>query len=218
MTVTDSTFDLGQLAIIAEGFAGSNDATAEIVPAADTQRDPAGKAWTVARADAVVMLVEIGTPSPGLLSGILGHLGESLGVPPAECQGDAVIAPVDPSVVAILDGDGNGISCYLTPIARDAAAPTDAHPDDGAESGLVTLGMLREVPLELSAEIGRTRMSVAEILQLNVGSVIELDRTAGSPVDVVVNGSLIARGEVVVIDDEYGVRITEIVGRVSDNV
>ena len=81
-----------------------------------------------------------------------------------------------------------------------------------------SLGMLREVPLEVSAELGRTRLSVAEILQLNVGSIVELDRTAGAPVDVVVNGSLIARGEVVVIDDEYGVRITEIMGRVADSL
>ena len=78
--------------------------------------------------------------------------------------------------------------------------------------------MLREVPLEVTAELGRTRLPVADILQLNVGSVVNLDRAAGSPVDLVVNGTLIAHGEVVVIDDEYGVRITEILGRVSDSI
>lgn len=215
MTVTDSTFDLGQLAILAEGFAETIGATAEISPTANTQREPDGKAWTVTRPDALVMLVEIGTPSPDLLTGLLANLGESLGAAPIDCGPDAIIEPVDASVVAVLDAEGNGISCYLTPLADDPAA--DMSPEDTPENGLITLGMLREVPLELSAEIGRTRMSVAEILQLNVGSIIELDRTAGSPVDVVVNGSLIARGEVVVIDDEYGVRITEVVGRISDN-
>jgi len=216
VTVTDSTFDLGQLAILAEGFAETIGAIAEISPTANTQREPDGKAWTVTRPDALVMLVEIGSPSPDLLTGLLTNLGESLGAAPVECEPDAIIEPVDASVVAILDGEGNGVSCYFTPLSNDPAL-TESAPDDAAGNSLVTLGMLREVPLELSAEIGRTRMSVAEILQLNVGSVIELDRTAGSPVDVVVNGSLIARGEVVVIDDEYGVRVTEIVGRVSDN-
>ena len=113
--------------------------------------------------------------------------------------------------------DGSGLAVYLTPVPM-APEPADLGAHDADPAGLITLGMLREVPLEVSAELGRTRMSVSEILQLNVGSVVELDRTAGSPVDVVVNGSLIARGEVIVIDDEYGVRITEILGRVSDSL
>jgi flagellar motor switch protein FliN/FliY len=67
------------------------------------------------------------------------------------------------------------------------------------------------VPLEVTVELGRTTMSIKDILALGVGSVIELDKTAGEPVDIYVNNKLIARGEVVVIDENFGVRITSVV-------
>ncbi len=73
------------------------------------------------------------------------------------------------------------------------------------------LHLLREVELGISVELGRSRMTVREVLGLAPGAVVELDRPAGSPVDVLVNGTLMARGEVVVVDDEYAVRVTEIV-------
>jgi flagellar motor switch protein FliN/FliY len=71
---------------------------------------------------------------------------------------------------------------------------------------------LADVEMHVTAELGRTRMNVSDLLALGAGSVIELDRAAGSPIDLLVNGTLIARGEVVVVDEEYGVRLTEIVG------
>lgn len=71
--------------------------------------------------------------------------------------------------------------------------------------------LLYDVEMTLSAEIGRTKLPVRQVLDLVPGSVIELDRAAGSPADLMVNGRLIARGEVVVIDEDYGIRITEIV-------
>lgn len=74
------------------------------------------------------------------------------------------------------------------------------------------LDLLHDVQMGVTAELGRTRMTVRDLLSLTPGSVVELDRAAGSPVDVLVNGTLIARGEVVVIDEEYGIRISEIVG------
>jgi flagellar motor switch protein FliN/FliY len=73
------------------------------------------------------------------------------------------------------------------------------------------LGPLREVPVELAVEIGRTSMTIGETLDLGPGSIVTLDRLAGEPVDLLVNGRVIARGEVVVIDEEFGLRITEIV-------
>ena len=73
--------------------------------------------------------------------------------------------------------------------------------------------MLMDVALEVSVELGRSHMSIGEILALRTGSVIELDKLAGEPVDVSVNGTLIARGEVVVVDEKFGVRITEVVSR-----
>jgi flagellar motor switch protein FliN/FliY len=73
------------------------------------------------------------------------------------------------------------------------------------------LSLLHDVEMGVTAELGRRRMSVRDLLSLTPGAVIELDRAAGSPVDVLVNGTLIARGEVVVIDEEFGIRISEIV-------
>ncbi|RZS91437.1 flagellar motor switch protein FliN/FliY [Motilibacter rhizosphaerae] len=78
------------------------------------------------------------------------------------------------------------------------------------------LELLRDVVMEVTAELGRTRMTVRELLSLTPGSVVELDRAAGSPADLLVNGTLIARGEVVVVDEEYGIRITELVGPGAD--
>jgi flagellar motor switch protein FliN/FliY len=83
----------------------------------------------------------------------------------------------------------------------------------GADPGLARggLDMLHDVEMEVSAELGRTRMSVRELLSLTPGAIVELDRAAGSPADLLVNGRLIARGEVVVVDENFGIRITEIV-------
>jgi len=73
------------------------------------------------------------------------------------------------------------------------------------------LNLLLDVPLEISVELGSTKMRIKEILELGIGSVIELDRLAGELVDILVNGKLIAKGEVVVIDENFGVKITDIV-------
>jgi flagellar motor switch protein FliN/FliY len=81
---------------------------------------------------------------------------------------------------------------------------------DGRVGG--DLRRLSAVPVDLAVEIGRTRMTVGETLELRQGSIIALDRMAGEPVDVLVNGALIARGEVVVIDEQFGLRVTEMLG------
>lgn len=73
-----------------------------------------------------------------------------------------------------------------------------------------SLEILHDIPLEISVELGRVRMVVKDILDISAGSIIEIDKAAGEPVDVLVNGRLVARGEVVVIEDNFGVRITEI--------
>ncbi|MDI6103952.1 flagellar motor switch protein FliN [Actinoplanes sp. NEAU-A12] len=84
-------------------------------------------------------------------------------------------------------------------------------PARAAGGGRGGLDMLHDVEMEVSAELGRTRMSVRELLSLTPGAIVELDRAAGSPADLLVNGRLIARGEVVVVDENFGIRITEIV-------
>ena len=85
---------------------------------------------------------------------------------------------------------------------------TSTSPAPGATR---SLELLHDVEMGVTAELGRTRMTIQDLLALTPGSVVELDRAAGSPVDVLVNGTLIARGEVVVIDEEFGIRISEIV-------
>jgi flagellar motor switch protein FliN/FliY len=85
-----------------------------------------------------------------------------------------------------------------------------------AAVGLNTVGDLRRlsaVPVDLSVEIGRSRMTVGETLELRPGSIITLNRMAGEPVDLLVNGTSIARGEVVVIDEQFGLRVTEVLGQ-----
>lgn len=72
--------------------------------------------------------------------------------------------------------------------------------------------LLNDVEMGVTAELGRTRMTVRDLLSLQPGSIVELDRAAGSPVDLLVNGTLVARGEVVVVDEEFAIRITEIIG------
>jgi flagellar motor switch protein FliN/FliY len=80
----------------------------------------------------------------------------------------------------------------------------------GAGQPDADLRRLSDVPMELSVEIGRTRMTVGETLDLRVGSIVTLERLAGEPVDLLVNGTPIARGEVVVVDEQFGLRVTQI--------
>lgn len=89
----------------------------------------------------------------------------------------------------------------------------DKTPEAESPDGQVNYGLVMGVELEITVEIGRTRKPVKDILELRTGAVLELDKQAGDPVDVIVNGKLIARGDVVVIEENFGVRITEIVSQ-----
>jgi flagellar motor switch protein FliN len=80
------------------------------------------------------------------------------------------------------------------------------------------IDLLMDVSMRVTVELGRTRMQLAQILELQHGSVVELDRLAGDPVDVFVNDCMVARGEVVVVDDKFGVRITEMASSKSAKV
>jgi len=81
--------------------------------------------------------------------------------------------------------------------------------------GRGNLKLIMDVPLQVTVELGSTKMRIKEILELGVGSVIELDKLASDPVDVYVNGRLIAKGEVVVIDETFGIKITDIISPVE---
>ncbi|WP_285415172.1 flagellar motor switch protein FliN [Variovorax sp. efr-133-TYG-130] len=86
---------------------------------------------------------------------------------------------------------------------------TPAAANPGA--GPVDIARVLDVPVQLTAEIGRTRITIKNLLQLSQGSVVELDGLAGQPLDVLINGYLIAQGEVVVVNEKYGIRLTDIV-------
>ncbi|MBU2568577.1 MAG: flagellar motor switch protein FliN [Gammaproteobacteria bacterium] len=75
----------------------------------------------------------------------------------------------------------------------------------------IQMDIILDIPVTMSMEIGRTQVSIRNLLQLNEGSVVELDRLAGEPMDVLVNGTLIAHGEVVVVNDKFGIRLTDVV-------
>lgn len=75
----------------------------------------------------------------------------------------------------------------------------------------VNLDVILDIPVTLSVEIGRTRQTIRNLLQLNQGSVVELDRLAGEPMDVLVNGTLIAHGEIVVVNEKFGIRLTDVI-------
>lgn len=117
------------------------------------------------------------------------------------------------------DAGGGGGSRARGGNGRDRRAP-DAEPadlDDLHSEGEapadedVNLDVILDIPVTLSMEIGRTRINIRNLLQLNQGSVVELDRLAGEPMDVLVNGTLVAHGEVVVVNERFGIRLTDVV-------
>lgn len=93
------------------------------------------------------------------------------------------------------------------PLSGETARPFSASNDAPAND----INMVLDIPVQLSVELGRTKVPIKYILQLAQGSVVELDALAGEPMDVLVNGYLIAQGEVVVVNDKFGIRLTDVV-------
>jgi flagellar motor switch protein FliN/FliY len=96
-------------------------------------------------------------------------------------------------------------------LAAEASAPAVESATPGGVSAEVNLEVILDVPVTLSMEVGRTRIPIRNLLQLNQGSVVELERAAGEPLDVYVNGTLVAHGEVVVVNDKFGIRLTDVI-------
>ncbi len=117
----------------------------------------------------------------------------------------SLFADPDTTVVELLDGTELaglfGLRARRAPITAGSGSTEDV-------SG--RLGRIHNVEMSLTVEIGRTRMSVRDVLNLEPGAVVELDRSAGAPADILLNGRLIAYGEVVVVDQDYAVRVTQI--------
>jgi flagellar motor switch protein FliN/FliY len=135
--------------------------------------------------------------------------------------GPCVLGPVRAASAEELNQDGvtlvalvaGGSASAWVGLKLRSETGSPVSPATGRESLTSGFGLhlLRDVEMTLSVEIGRARMTVRELLQLSPGSVVELDRAAGAPADLLVNGRLIARGEVVVVDEDFGLRITELV-------
>jgi len=97
----------------------------------------------------------------------------------------------------------------------EATELEDFNSDDNAFSAehQQKLDSILDIPVVISMEVGRSKISIRNLLQLNQGSVVELDRIAGEPLDVMVNGTLIAHGEVVVVNDKFGIRLTDVISQ-----
>jgi len=119
-------------------------------------------------------------------------------------EADWAEALVDPGDSVGAGDEAGGVLSEDAPRPRPAAG---AAPDGTIND----INMVLDIPVQLSVELGRTRVSIKHILQLGQGSVVELDALAGEPMDVLVNGYLIAQGEVVVVNDKFGIRLTDVV-------
>jgi flagellar motor switch protein FliN len=120
---------------------------------------------------------------------------------------------------ALSESQGGGTDNAAREVASEVAAPaetvapasfTNFTPTSTTGAGN-DLNMILDIPVQLTVELGRTRIPIKHILQLAQGSVVELETLAGEPMDVLVNGYLIAQGEVVVVNDKFGIRLTDIV-------
>ncbi len=117
---------------------------------------------------------------------------------------------------ALAEADGK------SDIIRKGEADADAVPlEDFGEASPISknekrrLEAILDIPVVVSMEVGRSKISIRNLLQLNQGSVIELDRLAGEPLDILVNGTLIAHGEVVVVNDKFGIRLTDVISQIE---
>ncbi len=114
-----------------------------------------------------------------------------------QAQASATVTAIDPSP--------------SKPKPAQAALFEKLSGDPGSPSSNHDIDMIMDIPVRLTVELGRTKITIKQILQLAQGSVIELDGLAGEPMDVLVNGCLIAQGEVVVVNDKFGIRLTDII-------
>lgn len=140
-------------------------------------------------------------------------------------QDEDVVQEEQSSPEAAAEGDQAAMDDWADALeeAGDVTSGEDAEPaglqnlQDDAVSGDedFNLDVIMDVPVTISMEIGQTKISIRNLLQLNQGSVIELDRLAGEPLDVLINGTLIAHGEVVVVNEKFGIRLTDVISPVE---
>ncbi len=124
----------------------------------------------------------------------------------------------DDWAAALAEQKQSGVSPKTKPMSTNMTSNYKKASFDSLENENTTLqnedmnmDVILDIPVTLSVEIGRSRINIRNLLQLNQGSVVELDRLAGEPMDVLVNGTLIAHGEVVVVNEKFGVRLTDVI-------
>lgn len=184
--------DLTGRAVVAT-FVGDRSADLAVVVADPSSLADAAGSELVVLADVLRPAVEAASATIG--TGLLGEIAD----------GDAAGLFGDPDTEVYELTTRDGVIAWLAVRLR----PAPAAPIDAGEIG-ERLGRINDVEMALTVEIGRTRMSVREVLSLAPGAVVELDRSVGAPADVLLNGRLIAQGEIVVVDQDFAVRITRI--------
>ncbi|WP_129339551.1 flagellar motor switch protein FliN [Cellulomonas endophytica] len=226
--MSSTTTSLAQTAAVAAAALVPSTVPLGVAPAAGQGPQP----------DEVAVVASfVGSPSAELVLVAQGAVLEALGAGAAGGTALELVDALRPALEAASRTLGAGVlegartetvaACVaedteLVALTRDGIAvawfglrqrgPRVTTPTAGAvPTQRASMRVLYDVEMTLTAEIGRTRMPMRQVLELAPGAVLELDRTAGSPADVMVNGRLIARGEVVVVDEDYGIRITEIV-------
>ena len=185
----------------------------------DALSEAEGGALSVADAVQPALEAAVAVFGPGVLGAVEVHAAadavsrEDLDWAPLvdqEADGSAEVSVWVGVVLSAPEGDGGSVRSAAQAVVADAVAAGPVRTEAGG------LALLRDVEMTLTVELGRTSMPVRDLLALAPGSVVELDRAAGAPADLMVNGRLLARGEIVVVDEDYGLRITEIVDPSSE--
>ena len=158
--------------------------------------------WAAALAEQTAKTPGAGaTQADGLADAMAGSAEDDWAAALAEQAGTASApAPSPPSADPSAAGGVPAVAPHM--FAPLASSDSQGNSD---------IDMIMDIPVQLSVELGRTRLTIRNILQLGQGSVVELDGLAGEPMDIYVNGYLIAQGEVVVVEDKYGIRVTDII-------
>jgi flagellar motor switch protein FliN/FliY len=161
----------------------------------------------VGELDLLSALTPMITAAASAAGAVAGPLQAVPATPPTAKVGTAAGV----AVALVVEGHHRG-TVLVRGIEQVAPRPASA------QANRTGLDMLRDVEMEVTVEIGRTRITVRELLGLAPGQVVELDRAAGSPADLLVNGTLLARGEIVVVGENFGIRITEILSSGPDEL
>jgi flagellar motor switch protein FliN/FliY len=153
-----------------------------------------------------------GAPDPAADDWAAALAEQARTVPPTQADGLRASAPAEEAApAAAAPAAPAAPAAAPAPAAQPAGAAVFKPLANQSSTQSTDIDLIMDVPVQLTVELGRTRMTIKSLLQLGQGSVVELDALAGEPMDIYVNGYLIAQGEVVVVEDNYGIRLTDII-------